>query len=176
MGACNSAKIKDSKNPNKKEEEKKEEEKKSEEKKEEEKKENETLNINKNEEEKKIEENKEEEKKIELNINTNKKNNFFTTNSSILQTQNLKYFQTKHSKENGEHIIMGFCDSFDILDDFFNLLYYEHNLNTNNPIYDYNKFFYFNNETNTYNPRALAINVPRSQYENIYMKSNIIDL
>ena len=167
MGACNSAKLKKEANdPNKKEEEKKSEEKK----------ENETLNINKNEEEKKTEEKKEEEKKINLNINTNKKTNFFTTNTSMLQTQNLKYFQTKHSKENGEHIIMSFCDSFDILDNFFNLLYYEHNLNTNNPIFDYNKFFYFNNETNTYNPRALAINVPNSQYENIYMKSNIIDL
>ena len=180
MGACNSAKTKEIKgnDPNKNEEnkneEKKSEEKKSEEKSEEKKEEkneekkSETLNLNKNEEEK-----KEEEKN--LNFNTKSKINFFTTNTSLLQTQNLKYFQSKNSKENGEHIVMSFCDTFDIVDNFFYTLYYEHKLETKNPIYDYNKFFHFDNQTNTYKARAIAVNIPNSQYET-FTNSKIIDL
>ena len=176
MGACNSAKTKEIKgnDPNKNEEKKSEEKKseeKSEEKKSEEKneeKKSETLNLNKNEEEK-----KEEEKN--LNFNTKSKINFFTTNTSLLQTQNLKYFQSKNSKENGEHIVMSFCDTFDIVDNFFYTLYYEHKLETKNPIYDYNKFFHFDNQTNTYKARAIAVNIPNSQYET-FTNSKIIDL
>ncbi len=151
-----------------KKEEKKEEEKKEEEKKEEEKK----------EEEKKEEEKKEEEKNEPKDNDIYKEEGeYFARTMNLNQTRNLHYFKASYPIE-GEDIVISFGDTFKNLDSFFSILSQEHELETNNPKYNYSKFFTFDG-VEKYFPRALAIHVPYEQneiYENnksIY-KENVI--
>jgi len=139
--------------PKKKEEEKKEEEKK--------------------EEEKKEEEKKEEEKKEELKDRQIKqeKGEYFARIENINQQKTLNYFNSTYSL-NGEDIVISFGDSFKILDNFFNILSEEHELETNNPKYNYEKFFRFDG-IEKYTPRAIGINIPKDDYDFIMNNSRI---
>ena len=129
-------------------------------------------------EEKKKEEKKEEENNILKDNDIYKEEGeYFARTMNLNQTRNLHYFKASYPIE-GEDIVISFGDTFKNLDSFFSILSQEHELETNNPKYNYNKFFTFDG-VEKYFPRALAIHVPYEQneiYENkksIY-KENVI--
>jgi hypothetical protein len=71
----------------------------------------------------------------------------------------------------GEHIILSFGDCFDIFNDFFTTLVLEHQLNKEQPIYNYDTFF-DSEDSDNYSARGIAFNIPNDYYD-IYLKSEI---
>ena len=105
---------------------------------------------------KKNEEKKEEEIK-ELKLN---------------EINNLDRTDNLTQRIDGQDLVISFGDSFKILDSFFNILSQEHELESNNPKYNYEKFFIFDG-VEKYIPRAIAYNISKEDYDSIIGKSSI---
>ena len=71
----------------------------------------------------------------------------------------------------GEHIVLSFGDCFDIFNDFFTTLVLEHQLNKEQPIYNYDIFF-DSVDNDNYSARGIAFNIPNDYYD-IYLRSEI---
>ena len=110
---------------------------------------------------KKDEEKKEEERKELKENEINKETR-----------ENLERSKDLNQRIEGQDIVISFGDSFKILDNFFNILSQEHDLESNNPKYNYDKFFIFDGEEK-YIPRAIAVNIPREDYDNNMNQSRI---
>ena len=74
----------------------------------------------------------------------------------------------------GEHILISFGDTFDIFNNFYTILFEEHQLNTDFPVFNYDNFFDYDRETQNYFVRGIAVNVPNEDYEN-YTNSEIFN-
>lgn len=108
-----------------------------------------------------------------IQINNNPDNKIFLKETSQLQTTTFNFLNSNYNQE-GEQLIISFGDTFDVFDSFFNKIYYEHNLQQNEPVLFSDIFFQYDDEHNVYHPRGLAINIPNNQYD-VYVNSNIID-
>ena len=89
------------------------------------------------------------------------------------QMKNLEIYNANFYPK-GEHILLSFGDTFDLFNEFFTILFSEHQLYKEQPIYNYNTFF--ENEDNyNYKARGIAFNIPNDYYD-IYLKSEINSL
>ena len=85
------------------------------------------------------------------------------------QITNLENYNKNYISK-GEHIVISFGETFEILNDFYTTLSAEHKLYDEKPVYNFRNFFEENREN--YTIRGIGFNIPSNMNE-LYSESNI---
>ena len=85
------------------------------------------------------------------------------------QITNLENYNKNYISK-GEHIVISFGETFEILNDFYTTLSAEHKLYDEKPVYNFRNFFEENREN--YTIRGIGFNIPSNMSE-LYSESNI---